>query len=78
MTWLSIGGLILDIVGVILLFFYGPPPPVIGGKPVAVVGSDGNLQTSQASRWHIWIGRIALVLIVLGFVLQIFAAHVDI
>lgn len=68
-------GLSLDIVGVLLLFRFGLPPSVRrGGGMYLKVGVDQR-EARKAARYD-WYSRLALVLIILGFALQIAGAWI--
>ena len=72
---LNVTGLILDAVGIVLLFVYGPPPSVISKQAGIIImypSGDESQQQRKIDR-HILIGRCALGLIVVGFLLQILA-----
>lgn len=67
---LSTIGLSLDILGVILLFFVGMPPNVRrGGGRYLLVGQDEG-EARKAKRYD-WYSRLALIMVVVGFGLQI-------
>lgn len=68
-------GLILDIVGAMLLFTHGPPPGVLSKKAGTVIlwGIGDREQEQRKIDRHIWIGRSAIGLIVVGFMLQLIA-----
>ena len=72
---LNVTGLVLDAVGIVLLFVYGPPPSVIGKQAGTIIlwpSGGGKSQEQRKIDRHILIGRCALGLIVVGFLLQIF------
>ena len=63
-------GLLLDIIGVILLFCYGLPPDVDReGKQILTWGKDEE-EACKGKRYD-RISWVALVLLVIGFTLQI-------
>ncbi len=64
-------GLVFDIVGVILVWRFGLPDPIdrTGAVGIAQMKVDTE-QIKKGARYDCW-GRIGLVLIILGFVLQI-------
>lgn len=68
-------GLTLDIVGAVLLFTYGPPPGVLSKEAGTVLlwGIDNREQEQRKIDRHIVIGRAAIGLIVVGFMLQLIA-----
>ncbi|MDE2938894.1 MAG: hypothetical protein OXR67_08235 [Chloroflexota bacterium] len=68
-------GLILDIVGVILLFRYGLPPADVSrtGAQHFTWGYDKNER--EKGRVYVFRSRIALVLLVTGFAMQIVSNH---
>ncbi|MXX73092.1 MAG: hypothetical protein F4Y73_14705 [Gemmatimonadetes bacterium] len=67
---INTGGLLLDIVGVVLLFRFGLPPDVSrDGAVVWTLGTDEG-EVRKAKRF-VWVSWAALGLIVTGFILQI-------
>ena len=70
-------GLALDIIGVILLFIFGLPSRVREGPPVLSFGEDpdSTKQREKQWNWYKFVSWFALVLLVLGFVLQIVSNH---
>ena len=68
---LNVTGLGLDALGIVLLFFYGPPPGVQPAGTLLLWGKD-EVQERKNKR-NALIGRCALGIIVLGFLLQILA-----
>jgi hypothetical protein len=69
--YLNIGGLSLNIVGVILLFYTGLPAKAY--DDAQYVGGE----ETQALKWVRYISRIALILLVVGSILQIASAVVS-
>ena len=72
-------GLFLDILGVILLFIFALPSRVSEEPPSELIafGSDPDSTKQwekQRKRYKFWSG-LALVLLVLGFALQIVSNH---
>jgi hypothetical protein len=77
-------GLLLNIAGVALLFRFSPPQPTFEGG-VGLGLEDGtplkdgrtvaehNAAVRKLKRQHENLSRLALILIMLGFVLQLFA-----
>jgi len=82
-------GLLLDIFGVAIIFIWGPPQPVLetgvalgledntplpgqGGKTVV----EYNREVERLRERHSCMSRIGLVLILLGFLLQLVSAWV--
>lgn len=63
---LNIGGLILNIGGVILLFIHGMPPKYNEGYTEIISKNDYK----NSKKWSKW----ALILIFLGFVLQMLSS----
>ena len=70
-------GLAFDIIGVILLFFFGLPSRVREGPPVLSFGEDPDSTKLQEKQWKRYqcVSWSALVLLVLGFVLQMVSNH---
>ena len=70
-------GLVLDILGVILLFSFALPSRVIEGPPVLSLGEDpdSTKQREKQRKWYKFWSRLALGLLILGFVLQIVSNH---
>ena len=70
-------GLFLDIVGIILLFFFGMPSRVNEGPPVLSFGEDLDSTKQREKQWKQYqlVSRFALVLLILGFALQIVSNH---
>ena len=78
-------GLILDTIGALILFFYAPPQPSFeesvgialedatplgeGGETVA----DHKERARKTRERYTWISRVAMLIIALGFVLQLWA-----
>ncbi len=65
---LSIGGLILDIVGVVILFRFGLPPR-LAMFGVLTLDRDDAFRKKER-RYQIW-SYVALSCLVIGFILQI-------
>lgn len=81
---LNTTGLLLNIGGVALLFRFGPPQPTFeegvglgleDGTPLkdGRTVAEHNAAVGKLKRQHENLSRLALVLIMLGFVLQLFA-----
>ena len=70
-------GLFLDILGVILLFRFALPSRVIEGPPVLSFGEgpDSTKQREKQQKWSKFWSWLGLVLLILGFVLQIVSNH---
>ena len=71
-------GLILDIIGVILLFIFGLPSRFVSeGPPVLSFGEDPDSTKQREKQWKRYqcVSWSALVLLVLGFVLQMVSNH---
>jgi len=68
-------GLILDIIGATLLFTHGPPPGVLSKEAGTVIlwGIENRDHEQRKIDQHILIGRLAICLVVVGFVLQLIA-----
>lgn len=70
-------GLFLNICGVILLFFYGfPQPSLEEGISLGIAGpqvEEHNRQVKELKKRYVCLSRLALSLVVLGFVLQFWA-----
>lgn len=68
---INITGLSFDVIGVILLFFNGSPISTLfeDGSEIVTVTIDPN--NARIAVRKILIAKISLILIVLGFVLQI-------
>jgi len=69
-------GLMLDILGVIGLFLWGLPSEVSknGLSAIGVEGKD-TLEKKKKYCRHKWMSRISLSLLILGFMLQVFANY---
>ena len=69
---LNVVGLGLDAIGIILLFFFGPPPSI---RPTSIrlVLEDVDESQERKNKRNTLIGRCALGIIVIGFLLQILA-----
>ena len=65
--YLSSIGLGLDIIGVALVFCFGLPPSIYKAGP--------DYFTWGTKRYN-WVSWIALILLVLGFLLQIISNHI--
>ena len=73
--WLNVGGLFLDLVGVVLLFRYGMPYRVrTGGDMFILKGSTINEQIVRAESCYALLGWIGLACIIIGTALQIVGA----
>lgn len=72
-------GLLLDIAGVILLFFFGFPQPDLNRGVVVTIKGQPELSDEKAikKRRHQTFSVLGLVLLVLGFVLQIVGTWVS-
>lgn len=68
-TVINIIGLSFDIVGVVLLFLYEPPKPAAGMLLLQSAPSKENREKSRKIKR--FFSRLALVLLVIGFGLQI-------
>ncbi len=74
---LSDWGLGLNIVGVVIVFFYGfPQPSLEEGITRGISGpevDEHNIRIRKLKKRYLCISRIALGLIILGFVFQLWA-----
>ena len=73
-------GLVLDIIGVILLFIFGLPNRFVSDGPPTNTLSfgwdpDSVKQWEKRWNWYERVSRFAVVLLVLGFALQIVSNH---
>ena len=70
-------GLFLDIIGVILLFFFVLPSRVSEGPPYLSFGEDpdSTKQRKKQRKRYQRVSWFALVLLILGFALQIVSNH---
>ena len=70
-------GLALDILGVILLFFFGLPSRVSEGPPYLSLGEDpdSTKQRKKQRKQYERVSWFALVLLILGFALQMVSNH---
>ena len=73
-------GLVLDIIGVILLFIFGLPSRFVSdGPPINTLSfgwdPDSVKQWEKQWKWYKFWSWFALVLLVLGFALQIVSNH---
>ena len=71
---INIVGLSLDIVGVILLFFYEPPKPEVG--VLLLESAPSKKDRDKLSKVKRTFSKLALILLVLGFCLQILSNFV--
>ena len=69
-AWLNSLGLLLDIVGVVLIFCFGLAPRV---RDVLEIGNAAN-EAKKETR-YIWLSRLGLAFIVIGFGFQIISNH---
>ena len=67
-------GLLLDIAGVVLLFFFGLPADVHEGGGTTILWG-GNPEGARRYRRAVFWSRVALGLLIAGFVLQIAGNH---
>lgn len=73
--WLNIGGLLLDLLGVLLLFRYGMPYRVrTGGDTLTLKTGVISEQVVREEFWYGALGWIGLACIIVGTALQIWAA----
>ncbi len=73
---LNIIGLSLNIIGVIILFFYGIPPKIdTGGYHVITTCEKDKKELKEISLYKI-ISSIGIILIFLGFVMQLLSYFV--
>lgn len=72
-VWLQIGGLSLDIIGVIGLFFFGLPPDFDRHGQSAIIWQEENEEDKKKGRLYAGFSRISLGLLVIGFSIQIIA-----
>ena len=80
-SWLTIAGLILDIVGVVILYFFGLPSKLTdrsGSKKRRYAFSIGRSPTPAEIRLYEWGSASGIGLLVLGFLLQMVGAAVDV
>lgn len=70
---LNIIGLSLDIVGVILLFFFGLPPSISRDGTNFIILEQKDEKEAKRAKIYDFLSRIALILLVVGFFLQIIA-----
>ena len=73
-TIFTVIGLSLDIVGVIVLFFNGPPVSPILPDGSELIWESSTPEKKALATKKIRISKCALVVIILGFVLQLFGA----
>ena len=68
-------GLCLDIAGVVVLFFFGPPVPIILPNGMELVWNGGDEKrinrNQKIAQRRGWCARGALIIIILGFLLQL-------
>ena len=70
-NWINALGLTLDIAGVILLFRFGLPPAVDRSGAVHLIAEEADeAEVAKGRRYDFW-GRVGLVLILVGFLLQL-------
>lgn len=68
---LQIIGLSLDILGVIGLYFFGLPPDFDRHGQSAIIWNEENEEDKRKGRIYAVFSRLALLLIIIGFTLQI-------
>jgi hypothetical protein len=73
-TLLNIAGPLMNLAGVILLFRYGMPYRVRSEGATYLVTEDVNKREIAMERRYDWLGKLGLVLIVLGTLAQIAGA----
>ena len=75
-THVSTFGLVLDIIGVAMLYVFGPPAPKLlpDGSELLWIQPDEE-RTKNAQR-HYFAAKVALVLLFLGFLLQVVANYI--
>lgn len=68
-------GLALDAVGVVLLYFFGLTSDVHQGGASMVIVEGSEKDQKQAKRYSMF-SKLALILLVVGFVLQIISNYI--
>lgn len=69
--WINLIGLALNFAGTLILFRYGYPQPSL--EPVKGMGWGVDDEAVEAKRQHLRRSKIALVLIVVGFIFQFYS-----
>ena len=68
-------GLFLDIIGVVLLFRFGLPSTTADKRGSVLLSVGTDKETKKEWKRHHRISWLAMVLIVVGFILQIVSNH---
>ncbi len=69
---ISSTGLICDIIGVIILFFFGLPPDISKTGSIGLCVGTDEKEKGKAKKYN-QVSGFALILIVVGFVLQLWS-----
>jgi hypothetical protein len=73
--WLNVSGLVLDLVGVLLLFRYGMPYRVAGGsQTLKLLTTKLDITVYVTDLWYTDLGQMGLGAVLIGTLLQIWAA----
>ena len=76
-TYMTVIGLILDIIGVVILFFNGPPiSPILPDGSELILTHPENGKAKKA-RAKINLAKIALGFIIIGFVFQLIGSLIQ-
>lgn len=68
---ITVIGLLLDIIGIIILFFFEPPKPSFGWQTNDAPSEEDE---ERSFKRKIKYSRIALIIIVIGFICQLIGA----
>ena len=66
-------GLFLDIIGAMLLFFFGLPPKIDRDGSINIITEQIDEGEKKKAEKYDLIGRSGLILLILGFALQLLA-----
>ena len=64
-------GLVFDIIGVVILFYYGPPVGSVGLEGSETIVTEPDPERAKVARREYRISKFGLVLLFVGFVLQV-------
>jgi hypothetical protein len=71
MKWFTVAGLVSDILGVMLLWRYGLPAEISRSGAIRFVAEQEDSAEKALARRYDRLGRLGLILLILGFVLQL-------
>ena len=70
------GGLVMDVVGVVLIFRFGLPPPVSRGGHTLLALEGDDPKEAKKAQWFDRLSEAGALLVILGFALQIIGVWV--